>query len=175
MSFRDDNIRQLLEQSRGEKPVEATPGTGFHPDQLTAYPLQRIGPNNYLTNIEAIVHTEPSSDRIIIEASEMIDYTNGMVPRAEDFGNTNMWYSVATSGKVPLKGYGELVIDDIEPYLEKLLGEDATIDDLGTKPNILLETNFSDFEEYQKATSHGLGEDVNIQTWNFSNNSRSHT
>lgn len=131
-----DRIRELQAQSRGEKPIEAEPGTGFHPDQLTSYPLSRIGPKFYQTHLEAIHPSNDGRDYIFIDSNEMEDYSFHQEPDSDQFADSRVWYSV--SGDIgSLKGQGTLVYKDLDTYFEELENENVGDD---YSPNVVLAT-----------------------------------
>lgn len=151
----DERVRTLLEQARGEKPVEADPTTGFHPDQLTSYPLQRVGPKLYTTHIEGVVPREDYRDRILVEVSEMGDYTH-TTPSTSDFEDSKTRFTVRdertpTEGMKSLTQQGKAVLTytNIEDYL----GDEDSNLSKEEYPNVVLEAG----QERQ--------EDMSTQDW----------
>jgi len=141
-----DRIRQLQAQSRGEEPIEATPDTGFHPDQLNSYPLQRIGPRIYSTDVEAVALTETPRDYILVEASEMEDYSHKPVPEPEDFADSRAWYSIRDERnnfedmKNSLTRQGQAVLRYVE--MEEYFDDQPQIsEEAEYGPNVVFETN----------------------------------
>lgn len=143
-SLDQDLIRSLQAQIRGEKPIEAAPNTGFHPDQLTSYPLQRIGAKLYSTDVEAVALTETPRDNILVEASEMEDYSHKPVPEPEDFADTRAWYSIRDernnfenmSNSLTRQGTATLRYVDMDKYFE----DQAQITGGEYGPNVVFET-----------------------------------
>lgn len=105
-----DDIEEYVRQARGEKPIEADPTTGFHPGQLEAYPLQRVGPKLYTTRVEGLV-PGVSGDILYVNAEEMEDYNRFGIEPEEMFDDVSVNYSVMNSKK-PLRGSAMMKIDD---------------------------------------------------------------
>lgn len=142
----EDRIRHLQAQARGEEPIEATPNTGFHPDQLNSYPMQRIGPKLYSTDVEAVALTDTPRDYILVEASEMGDYSHKPVPEPEDFADSRAWYSIRDertdiknmNKSLTRQGQATLRYVDLEEYFEDQ-PQIATDREYG--PNVVFETS----------------------------------
>jgi len=121
-----NRIRELLSQARGEKPIEADPTTGFHPDQLTGYPLQRVGSRLYVATIEGVALADNPKDKILIEASEMDEYSAFKDPSPEEFEDVYARFSIRderkpTKGANSLTQQGEALVSytDIGEYLSE--------------------------------------------------------
>jgi hypothetical protein len=106
-----EDYRDWIKQARGDKPIEADPTTGFHPDQLTAYPLARVGPRIYTSRFEALVPAE--SDVLYVNANEMEDYNRFGLEAEQMFDDVPVFYSVMNS-KIPFRGSAQMKIEDFE-------------------------------------------------------------
>lgn len=148
--MRSDRVQELYEelqevhrQIRGEEPAEFDFETGYHPDQLMGYPLQRIGPRMYATDIEGVILTDNDRDRIVVEASEMDEYSLLADPSPEEFQDSRIWFSIRDertdvanmSKSLTQQGQATLTYQNMDEYLE---GSGPGSYD--TQPNILLET-----------------------------------
>lgn len=133
----DERYRELRQQARGQKPIEATPNTGFHPDQLTSYPLSRIGPKFYQTQLEAVHPSTDGRDYIFVDSNEMEAYSKHDNPDPDQFADSRVWYSV--SGELgTLKGHGTLMYRDLDTYFDELENENLDPD---YSPNVVLATS----------------------------------
>jgi len=138
----EDRIRELQAQARGEKPIEATPRTGFHPDQLTSYPLSRIGPDLYFTQIEAVVPSADRQDYIIVDAEEMDDYSIKKDPEPEDFADSNVTYQVrgVDYHGGTITGEAVLTYDNPDPRFDEMAENNPQLEEMQEYPNVVLAT-----------------------------------
>lgn len=110
-------------EPRDDEPITVDdPTTGFHPDQLTAYPLQRVGTRLYVAHIEAVAGTNLGHDTVLVDANQMDAYPFGS-PQEDDFQDVPIVYSAldAPEGRegineAPYRGEGELVFEDFAAY-----------------------------------------------------------
>lgn len=143
-----DRIRELQAQARGEKPIEATSGTGFHPDQLTSYPLARIGPSLYFTQIEAVVPSYDNQDYIVVDAEEMDDYVPN--PKPEDFDDSIVTYQIrGLEHGGTITGGAVLAYDDPDPEFDRMAEDNPELREREEYPNVVLATSNKkeEFEE----------------------------
>lgn len=114
----DDRIEDLMAKARGDKPIEADPTTGFHPDQLQSYPLMRVGPRLYVADIEGVAGNSYEEDAIIINSNDMDAYSTLDNPVPSDFEESEVWYSVMQSEE-SFQGRAKLSYADLDQFVEE--------------------------------------------------------
>ncbi|MFB6076596.1 MAG: hypothetical protein ABEK12_00505 [Candidatus Nanohaloarchaea archaeon] len=126
----------------GEPVTVDDPTTGFHPDQLTAYPLQRVGTRLYVAHVNAVAGEEPATDTLMIDVDRMDAYAFGDLS-PDQFDRASIRYNALdppTRQGIPEKAYrgvGELRVEDFNEY-ETATGE--TLADMGIASVLMTET-----------------------------------
>lgn len=109
----EDSVREFIKQARGDKPIEADPTTGFHPDQLEAYPLARVGPRLYTSNFEAFSPGE--EDVFYVNSQEMDEYNRFGLEPEQMFDDVPISYDVMNS-EISFRGRATMRITDFDQY-----------------------------------------------------------
>ncbi len=140
----ENRYRDLLKQGRGERPVEAVPGTGFRPEQLKSYPMIRVGPNLYSAQIEAVFPSEDQRDHIIVDPKEMEDYTSTDNPTSGEFADSVVTYQIrGLEHGGTIHGGAVLSYEDPDPYFDQIARNNDELAAMETEeyPNVVLATN----------------------------------